>query len=41
MLADVTRASDCEMVVDAAGTRFVRLDILVNNVGRGTKPSQA
>jgi hypothetical protein len=37
VLADVTRASDCELVVDAAVTRFGRLDILVNNAGRGMK----
>ncbi len=37
LLADVTRASDCEMVVDAAVQRFGRLDILVNGAGRGMK----
>ena len=37
LLADVTRASDCQMVVDSAIQRFGRLDILVNNAGRGMK----
>ena len=37
VLADVTRAGDCEKVVDAAVTRFGRLDILVNNAGPGMK----
>jgi len=37
VLADVTRACDCEMVVAAAVKRFGRLDILVNNAGRGMK----
>lgn len=37
VLADGTRASDCERVVDTAVTRFGRLDILVNNAGRGMK----
>ncbi len=37
--ADVTRSADCRGMVDAAVTRYGRLDILVNNVGtiaRGT-----
>jgi hypothetical protein len=33
LVADVTKASDCEIV--AAAKRFGRLDILVNNAGRG------
>jgi NAD(P)-dependent dehydrogenase (short-subunit alcohol dehydrogenase family) len=37
LVADVTKASDCETVVDAAVKRFGRLDILVNNAGRGMK----
>jgi 3-oxoacyl-[acyl-carrier protein] reductase len=37
LVADVTKASDCEIVLDAAAKRFGRLDILVNNAGRGMK----
>lgn len=33
--ADVTKASDCQGVVEAARERWGRLDILVNNVGIG------
>lgn len=33
LVADVTKASECEIV--AAAKRFGRLDILVNNAGRG------
>ena len=33
--ADVTKASDCQGVVEAAKERWGRLDILVNNVGIG------
>jgi len=37
LVADVTKASDCEIVLDAAAKRFGRLDILVSNTGRGMK----
>lgn len=37
MMADVTRAEDCEAVVEAAIRRFGHVDILVNNAGRGMK----
>jgi NAD(P)-dependent dehydrogenase (short-subunit alcohol dehydrogenase family) len=37
ILADVSKESDCERVLDAAIERFGRLDILVNNAGRGMK----
>jgi len=37
LTADVTRDEDCARVVDAALTRFGRLDVLVNNAGRGMK----
>jgi 3-oxoacyl-[acyl-carrier protein] reductase len=37
IVADVTRAQDCERVVAMALERFGRLDILVNNAGRGMK----
>jgi NAD(P)-dependent dehydrogenase (short-subunit alcohol dehydrogenase family) len=37
VIADVTREEDCERVVDTALTRFGRLDILINNAGRGMK----
>jgi NAD(P)-dependent dehydrogenase (short-subunit alcohol dehydrogenase family) len=35
MSADVSKAADCERVVDEAKARFGRVDILVNNVGIG------
>ncbi len=35
--ADVTKPEDCERVVETALTRFGRLDLLVNNAGRGMK----
>ncbi len=37
ILADVTRDEDCQRVVAAAFERFGRLDVLVNNAGRGMK----
>jgi 3-oxoacyl-[acyl-carrier protein] reductase len=37
MLADVTREEDCARVVATAHERFGRLDLLVNNAGRGMK----
>ncbi len=37
MLANVTRDEDCQMVVAAALAAFGRLDVLVNNAGRGMK----
>ena len=37
VLADVTREADVDGVVSAALERFARLDILVNNPGRGTR----
>jgi 3-oxoacyl-[acyl-carrier protein] reductase len=37
MIADVTRMEDCERVVAAAREQFGRLDMLVNNAGRGMK----
>ncbi len=37
MIADVTREQDCERVVAMALERFGRLDLLVNNAGRGMK----
>ncbi len=36
-LADVTRSEDCAHVVQIARKRFGRLDVLVNNAGRGMK----
>ena len=35
--ADVTREDDCARLVGAAADRFGRLDVLVNNAGRGMK----
>lgn len=37
LTADVTRPDDCARVVDATLTKFGRLDISVNNAGRGMK----
>lgn len=37
ILADVTKEEDCQRVLDAALARFGRLDVLVNNAGRGMK----
>jgi NAD(P)-dependent dehydrogenase (short-subunit alcohol dehydrogenase family) len=37
VLADVTRDEDCARCVDLALERFGRLDVLVNNAGRGMK----
>jgi NAD(P)-dependent dehydrogenase (short-subunit alcohol dehydrogenase family) len=37
LVADVARAGDREIIVDTAVERFGRLDILVNNPGRGMK----
>jgi NAD(P)-dependent dehydrogenase (short-subunit alcohol dehydrogenase family) len=37
--ADVTRAADCAAMVDAAVSRFGRLDFLDNNVGIGSRGS--
>jgi 3-oxoacyl-[acyl-carrier protein] reductase len=37
LLADVTREEDCARAVAEAMTRFGRLDVLVNNAGRGMK----
>jgi 3-oxoacyl-[acyl-carrier protein] reductase len=37
VVADVTRAEDCERVVEVALSRFGDLDIVVNNAGRGMK----
>jgi NAD(P)-dependent dehydrogenase (short-subunit alcohol dehydrogenase family) len=37
MLANVTREEDCERVVATALSAFGRLDMLVNNAGRGMK----
>jgi len=36
-LADVTKEEDCARVVATALERFGRLDVLVNNAGRGMK----
>jgi NAD(P)-dependent dehydrogenase (short-subunit alcohol dehydrogenase family) len=37
LLADVSREEDCARAVAEARTRFGRLDVLVNNAGRGMK----
>jgi len=37
LIADVTREDDCMRLVEAAFHRFGRLDVLVNNAGRGMK----
>lgn len=37
LTADVTREEDCVRTVEAALARFGRLDVLVNNAGRGMK----
>ena len=37
VVADVTRDEDCQRVVATALDRFGRLDVLVNNAGRGMK----
>src|ERR1039458_4147936 len=37
ILADVTKEEDCQRVVATALARFGRLDVLVNNAGRGMK----
>jgi len=37
LVADVTKEEDCERIVAAALDRFGRLDVLVNNAGRGMK----
>jgi len=37
VLADVTREADAQQAVDLALERFGRLDILINNAGRGMK----
>lgn len=37
VVADVTREDDCNRVVAVAHERFGRLDMLVNNAGRGMK----
>jgi 3-oxoacyl-[acyl-carrier protein] reductase len=37
IVADVSRGDDCARVVTEAKTRFGRLDVLVNNAGRGMK----
>ncbi|MCB8821965.1 SDR family NAD(P)-dependent oxidoreductase [Microvirga rosea] len=37
LTADVTREEDCVRTVEAALARFERLDVLVNNAGRGMK----
>ncbi len=37
IVADVTREEDCRRVVGTALDRFGRIDVLVNNAGRGMK----
>src|SRR5439155_22248419 len=37
LTADVTQPEDCQRVVDATVAQFGRLDVLVNNAGRGMK----
>ena len=37
LLADVSREEDCSRVVAEAMARFGRLDVLVNNAGRGMR----
>jgi NAD(P)-dependent dehydrogenase (short-subunit alcohol dehydrogenase family) len=37
LIADVTKEADCQRVVATALDRFGRLDVLVNNAGRGMK----
>jgi 3-oxoacyl-[acyl-carrier protein] reductase len=37
LVADVTQEVDCAAVVDATIKQFGRLDILINNAGRGMK----
>jgi 3-oxoacyl-[acyl-carrier protein] reductase len=37
LVADVTREEDCDRVVSTAVATFGRLDILINNAGRGMK----
>ena len=37
ILADVTQEQDCVRTIEAALERFGRLDILINNAGRGMK----
>ena len=37
LTADVTRPEDCQRVVEATVAQFGRLDVLVNNAGRGMK----
>ena len=37
VLADVSQEADCARTVEAARERFGRLDVLVNNAGRGMK----
>ena len=37
LLADVARPEDCERVVSEATERFGRVDVLVNNAGRGMR----
>lgn len=39
--ADVTKPADCAAVVEAAATKWNRVDILVNNVGIGGPPGSA